>query len=134
MELKHSDITEQVIGAYYDVYNDLGHGFLERVYQNAMYFELLDRGLKVEAQKKVNVYRNGRLIGAYYADLLVNDTVIIELKAAATLTEAHEKQLVNYLKATKMEVGLLINFGLEPKFERKTWSNERKKHLQPNKK
>ena len=134
MELKHSDITEQVIGAYYDVYNDLGHGFLERVYQNAMYFELLDRGLKVEAQKKVNVYRNGRLIGAYYADLLVNDTVIIELKAAATLTEAHEKQLVNYLKATKMEVGLLINFGLEPKFERKTWSNERKKHLQPNQK
>jgi GxxExxY protein len=134
MELKHSEITEQVIGAYYDVYNDLGYGFLERVYQNALYFELLERGLKVEAQKSIKVYRNGRLIGNYYADLLINGAVIVELKAVATLTEAHEKQLVNYLKATNMEVGLLINFGLEPKFERKTWSNERKKHLQPNQK
>ena len=134
MELKHREITEQVIGAYYDVYNDLGYGFLERVYQNALYFELLERGLKVEAQKSIKVYRNGRLIGNYYADFLINGAVIVELKAVATLTEAHEKQLVNYLKATNMEVGLLINFGLEPKFERKTWSNERKKHLQPNQK
>ncbi len=134
MELKHREITEQVIGAYYDVYNDLGYGFLERVYQNALYFELLERGLKVEAQKSIKVYRNGRLIGNYYADLLINGVVIVELKAVATLTEAHEKQLVNYLKATNMEVGLLINFGLEPKFERKTWSNERKKNLQNNQK
>ena len=94
-----------------------------------MYFELLERGLKVEAQKSVRVYRKGRVVGNYYADLRVNDVVIVELKAAATLTEAHEKQLINYLKATKIEVGLLVNFGLEPKFERKTWSNERKKHL-----
>ena len=129
MELKHKELTEQVIGAYYAVYNDLGYGFLERVYQNAMYFELLDRGMKVEAQKSINVYRNGRLIGAYYADLMVNDVVIVELKAASALTEAHEDQLINYLKASNIEVGLLINFGIEPKFERKTWSNQRKKHL-----
>ncbi len=129
--MKYKEITEQIIGAYYDVYNDLGYGFLERVYQNAMYFELLDRGLKVEAQKNIQVYRNGRLIGSYYADLLVNDVVIVELKAAASLVEAHEEQLVNYLKATNLEVGLLVNFGTEPKFERKVWTNQNKKNLKP---
>jgi len=129
--MKYKEITEQIIGAYYDVYNDLGYGFLERVYQNAMYFELLDRGLKVEPQKNIQVYRNGRLIGSYYADLLVNDVVIVELKAAASLIEAHEEQLVNYLKATNLEVGLLVNFGIEPKFERKVWTNQNKKNLKP---
>ena len=126
MELKFSEITQKVIGAYFDVYNDLGFGFLERVYHNAMYFELLSRGLKVESQKGIKVYRKGHLVGSYYADLLINEVVIVELKAVATLTEAHEKQLINYLKATNIEVGLLLNFGLEPKFQRKTWSNERK--------
>jgi len=80
----------------------------------------------VESQKGIKVYRKGRLVGSYYADLLINEVVIVELKAVATLTEAHEKQLINYLKATNIEVGLLLNFGLEPKFQRKTWSNERK--------
>lgn len=126
MELKFSEITQQVIGAFFDVYNDLGFGFLERVYHNAMYFELLSRGLKVESQKGIKLYRKGRLVGSYYADILINEVVIVELKAVATLTEAHEKQLINYLKATNIEVGLLLNFGLEPKFQRKTWSNERK--------
>ncbi|MBL7782400.1 MAG: GxxExxY protein [Saprospiraceae bacterium] len=128
MELKHSDITEQVIGAYFDVYNDLGFGFLERVYQNAMYYELLSRGLKVEPQKSIKVYRKGRIVGNYYADFLINELVIVELKATATLTEAHEKQLINYLKATNIEVGLLLNFGVEPKFQRKTWNNHPSKN------
>lgn len=94
MELKFSEITQQVIGAFFDVYNDLGFGFLERVYHNAMYFELFSRGLKVESQKGIKVYRKGRLVGSYYADILINEVVIVELKAVATLTEAHEKQLI----------------------------------------
>ncbi len=128
MELKHKGLTDQIIKAYYEVYNDMGYGFLEKVYQNSMYFELLDRGLKVEAQKSINVFRKGRLVGEYYADLIVNDVIILELKTAVQLLDAHEKQLINYLKATNIEVGLLFNFGTEPEFTRKLWDNSRKKH------
>ncbi|MEO6040047.1 MAG: GxxExxY protein [Saprospiraceae bacterium] len=131
MELKHKELTEQIIKIYYDVYNDLGYGFLERVYQNSMYFDLLDKGFKVEAQKAISVFRKGRVVGEYYADLVVDDVIIIELKATVELTIAHEKQLVNYLKATNIEVGLLFNFGVEPEFERKAWDNSRKKQNQP---
>lgn len=122
--IEHRETTEKIIRCFYDVYNDLGFGFLERVYQNAMYFELLDAGLSVEAQKQIKVYRKGRQIGEYFADLLVNDTVIIELKAAECLVKEHELQLVNYLKATEIEVGLLLNFGAKPEFKRKYWSNK----------
>ncbi|MBK6996126.1 MAG: GxxExxY protein [Saprospiraceae bacterium] len=127
MEFKHKEITEQIIAAYYDVYNDLGYGFLEKVYQNSMFYELLDRGFKVEAQKPINVFRKGRRVGEYYADLVVNDIVIVELKAATELTNDHEAQLINYLRATEIEVGLLFNFGLKPQFERKIWDNHLKK-------
>lgn len=130
MDLKYKELTEQIIKAFYDVYNDLGYGFLERVYQNAMYFELLDQGFKVEAQRSINVFHKGRMVREYYADLVVNDVIIIELKAAVRLSDAYEEQLVNYLKATNIEVGLLFNFGTQPEFERKIWDNNRKKRNQ----
>lgn len=128
MVLKHEELTEEIIGAFYDLYNDLGFGFQEKVYQNSMYFDLLELGLKVEAQRPINVYRKGRRVGEYFADLVANDLVIIELKAAEKLTEEHEAQLVNYLKATDMEVGLLFNFGPKPEFKRKIWENHLKNH------
>ena len=130
MALKYKELTEEIIAAFYEVYNDLGFGFLEKIYQNSMYFELLDRGMKVEAQKPINVYRKNRRVGEYFADLVVNDLIIIELKAAELLTTKHEAQLVNYLKATDAEVGLLFNFGVEPEFERKFWENHLKKRNQ----
>jgi len=130
MALKYKELTEEIIAAFYEVYNDLGFGFLEKIYQNSMYFELLDRGMKVEAQKPINVYRKNRRVGEYFADLVVNDLIIIELKAAELLTTKHEAQLVNYLKATDVEVGLLFNFGVEPEFERKFWENHLKKRNQ----
>lgn len=126
MHLKHKEITDIILKNFYAVYKELGHGFLERVYQNAMFFALQEAGLKVEAQCKIKVYFRGREVGDYFADLIVNDVVIIELKAAAALNEEHEVQLVNYLKATKIEVGLLLNFGKEPEFERKMWVNDKK--------
>lgn len=128
MVLKHEELTEEIIGAFYDLYNDLGFGFQEKVYQNSMYFDLLELGLKVEAQRPINVYRKGRRVGEYFADLVANELVIIELKAVEKLTEEHEAQLVNYLKATDMEVGLLFNFGPKPEFKRKIWENHLKNH------
>ncbi len=125
--LKHKELTDPILNTFYDVYNELGYGFVEKVYQNAMYFALQDIGLKVEAQQRIKVYFRGREVGDFFADLVVNDLVILELKATASLIELHEVQLVNYLKATPIEVGLLLNFGKEPVFERKIWFNERKK-------
>lgn len=125
--LKHKELTDSILNTFYDVYNELGYGFLEKVYQNAMYFALQDIGLKVETQQRIKVYFRGREVGDFFADIVVNDLVILELKATASLIELHEVQLVNYLKATPIEVGLLLNFGKEPVFERKIWFNERKK-------
>lgn len=104
----------------------MGYGFLERVYQNALFFELLDRGYKVEAQKQIKVYFKARAVGDYYADLIVNDVVILELKAAECIVTQFELQLTNYLKATTIEVGLLLNFGPRPEFRRKMWVNDKK--------
>jgi len=125
----HKEITEKIINAYYKVYNSLGYGFLEKVYENSMAIELKKSGLKVEQQKNIKVYYETEEVGDYYADLLFEDLVIIELKAAKALSEDHEAQLVNYLKATTIEVGLLINFGKEPKFKRKIFENRFKKNL-----
>ena len=125
--LKHKDLTEKILNTFYDVYNELGYGFLEKVYQNAMYFALQDIGLEVHAQQRIKVYFRGREVGDYIADLIVNDLVILELKATSSLIEKHEVQLVNYLKATPIEVGLLLNFGNEPSFKRKIWFNAGKK-------
>jgi GxxExxY protein len=129
MSLLHQRITDAVLKVYYDVYNQLGYGFLEKVYQNAMYFELKKLGYEVEAQKEIKVYLNGQLLGEYYADLLVEDKVIIELKACEVLMNVHIAQLMNYLKATKIEVGLLLNFGEEAEFKRIIYTNDKKKNL-----
>jgi len=122
---KHSEITEKIIKAFYKVYNTLGHGFLEKVYENAMFVELTAMGLFIEKQKQIKVYYESKQVGEYYADLTVERFVIVELKAAEGLCEEHEFQLINYLKATEIEVGLLLNFGKKPEFRRKVFSNQK---------
>jgi GxxExxY protein len=125
---KHSDITKKIMKAYFNVYNTLGYGFLERVYENAMILELEKSGLHCEKQKAISVYYDNHIVGDYFADIIVEEKVIIELKAAEMLVEEHSMQLVNYLKATNIEVGLLLNFGKEVEYKRKVLSNEFKKH------
>ncbi len=120
---KHSEITEKIIKAFYKVYNSLGYGFLEKVYENALFIELVAMGLLVEKQKQIKVYYDGKDVGEYFADLFVEGCVIVELKAAESLCEEHEFQLINYLKATEIEVGLLLNFGKKPEIRRKVFSN-----------
>ena len=129
MEAKHKDITDLIIRAFYTVYNTLGYGFLEKVYENAMVIELRKLGLKVVLQARIVVYYAGQEVGEYSADLLVEDAVIVELKATRALAPANEAQLLNYLKATIYEVGLLLNFGPKPQIKRKVYDNERKGSL-----
>ena len=128
-DFKYKEITDVVIKLFYKVYNELGFGFLEKVYQNALFMELTANGFEVEPQKQIKVYYCGRQVGDYYADIIVNDSVILELKASECLIRENELQLVNYLKATDIEVGLLLNFGAKPEFKRKVFSNDRKKSL-----
>ena len=125
----HKSITDIILKVYYEVYNELGYGFLEKVYQNAMYFELKSLGYKVEAQKQIKVYYKKQLVGEYYSDLLIEDKVIVELKATELLMNAHVAQIINYLKGTPIEVGLLLNFGEQPEFKRFIYTNERKINL-----
>ncbi|KAF0151403.1 MAG: hypothetical protein FD143_1986 [Ignavibacteria bacterium] len=125
---KHSDITDKIIKVFYNVYNQLGYGFLEKVYEHAILIELYELGLSVYNQFPIKVYYDQKPIGDYYADILVEDLVIVELKAAENLCMEHECQLINYVKATELEVGLLINFGKEPQFKRKVLTNEFKNH------
>ena len=120
---KYSDITDKIIKAFYKVYNTLGYGFLEKVYENAIFIELESMGLSVNKQEAILVYYENIEVGAYFADLIVENTVIIELKATESLCEEHEFQLINYLKATEIEVGLLLNFGKKPEIKRKVYSN-----------
>lgn len=127
--LLHRSITDAILKVYYDVYNELGYGFLEKVYQNAMYFELKSLGYKVEAQKQIKVYFKEQLVGEYFSDLLVEEKVIVELKATELLMNVHIAQIMNYLKATPIEVGLLLNFGEEPEFKRLIYTNDRKINL-----
>lgn len=129
MKLLHKDLTDQILKTFYDVYNELGYGFLEKVYQNALYLELKNRGFYVEAQKQIKVYYKNAQVGEYYADLLVNDLVILELKATDGLVKKFEYQLINYLRATNIEVGLLLNFGEKPAFKRKVFDNSRKSFI-----
>jgi GxxExxY protein len=121
---KHIDLTEKIIGCAYKVYNELGAGFIEKVYENALMIELKNEGLAAQQQYPVKVYYKGNLIGDYVADIVVEDRVIVELKAVSQLTKAHEVQLVNYLKATRLEVGLLINFGDQISIKRKVLSRK----------
>lgn len=126
MALLHEELTDSIIKTFYEVYNELGFGFLERVYQNALYLELKSKGFKVEAQKKIEVYYKGIEVGQYYADLIVEDLVILELKAADCIVKEFENQILNYLRGTNCEVGLLLNFGSKPEFKRKIFENSRK--------
>lgn len=125
--LKHSGLTEKIIGVFYDVYNELGHGFLESTYAEAMVMDLESSGLAVAREVPVPVWFRGNKVGQYFADLMVERTVLLELKAARTLESAHEAQLLHYLRATDVEVGLLLNFGVRPQFRRLLFDNGRKK-------
>ena len=126
--MKHQDLTEKVIGIFYSVYNDLGHGFLESIYQKAFVLHLSKHGLAFEEQKAIRVVYLGIDLGDFRADLVVESLVIVELKAVAALEKAHERQLLNYLRATNLEVGLLLNFGPTPQVRRLLFDNERKQH------
>jgi GxxExxY protein len=128
-EGKHSDITGKIIGAFFAVYNQLGYGFSEKVYENALAIELRKLGLDVQQQAPIKVFFDGHSVGEYFVDILVNQLVIVELKSVKTISEDHEAQLLNYLKATWIEVGLLLNFGPQVQHIRKTFDNERKGNM-----
>ena len=125
-DFKHKELTEKIINIFYRVYNKLGYGFLEKVYENAMMIEFKREGILAISQSPIKVFYEGDVIGEYYADILVDNKVIIEIKAAKRLVEKNEAQLLNYLKATDIEVGLLLNFGTEPEVKRKAFDNTRK--------
>ena len=124
--LKHRELTESIIGIFYDVYNELGYGFLESVYESALAFALDQAGFHVLRQSGLAVWFRSINVGEFKADLVVNDAVIVEIKAARALEPAHEAQLLNYLRCTEIEVGLLLNFGPRPTFRRMAFANERK--------
>lgn len=123
--MKYEEITERVIGAFYHVYNTLGWGFLEKVYHNALAIELTKRGVHAESQRRIDVLYDGRLVGEYFADFLIEGCVIVELKSVEALAPEHETQLVNYLKATDIDVGLLLNFGHKAQVRRKIFETAR---------
>ncbi|MBD3320045.1 MAG: GxxExxY protein [Chitinivibrionales bacterium] len=127
----HEGVTTKIIKAFYAVYNTLGYGFLEKVYENALAIELKKSGFKVEQQKNIKVYYDTEEVGNYFADLFVNDLIIIELKASENICEEHKIQLINYLKSTKTEVGLLFNFGVKPEIKRTIFTNDKKKSSKP---
>lgn len=124
--MQHEDITDKVIGSFYDVYNELGYGFLESVYESAMCVALREKSLEVECQLPLSVWFRGINVGSFRTDILVNRSVIVELKASKGLESAYEAQLLNYLKASEVEVGLLMNFGEKPEFKRLIFDNARK--------
>ena len=125
-DLLHKDITDDILRAFYHTYNTLGYGFLEKVYENSLSHILRQMNHAVKQQYPITVYFDGIVVGEYFADVLVDDKVIVELKAAEGIAKEHEAQLLNYLRATDIEVGLLLNFGKKPEFRRKVYSNERK--------
>lgn len=125
-EIVPKELVDEILTQFYQVHTDLGYGFLERVYQNALYFALIDKGLKCEAEIPIKVYHNSRVVGEYRVDLLVEDSILLELKACEEINEAHEAQLINYLKATEIEIGYLLNFGKKAQFSRKIFTNDRK--------
>jgi GxxExxY protein len=124
--LLHEKTTEAIIGVFYDVYNELGYGFLESVYERSLVIALKQASLNVEQQKSIPVHFRNEIVGEYFADLVVNDTVILELKSCRALDRSHEAQLIHYLRATDLEVGLLLNFGERPQFKRLFFDNPRK--------
>lgn len=127
IDLKHSSLTEKIIGAFYDVYNELGYGFLESVYEEALSIALQEAGLRLQRQVPITVWFQGQHVDDFRADLLVEGAVLLELKSGRTIDKAREAQLLHYLRATEIEVGLLLNFGEKPDFRRLLFDNERKK-------
>ena len=127
MELLHKDLTDKILRAFYEVYNQLQHGFREKIYQKSLLYELRQLDLDVEEEQPISVYYKGLLMGEYRADLVVGGKIILELKAQNTIKDAHEAQLLNYLRAMPIEVGLVLNFGIKPEFTRKVFANARKK-------
>jgi len=125
-ETKYKELTENIIKIFYRMYSKLGYGFLEKVYENAMMIELKKEGIPASPQFAIEVSYENEVIGEYFADILVDHKVIVEVKAAKSLAVENEAQLLNYLKATPMEVGLLLNFGPKPEIKRKTFDNWRK--------
>ena len=125
-KLRHSELTEKIIGVFYEVYNDLGWGFVEAVYENALTLALAEAGLTVRRQVPIAVWYRGQQIGEFRADLVVNELVLLELKAAKSIDPSFEKQTLNYLRATNVEVALILNFGPAPQFRRLLFDNEQK--------
>ncbi len=119
MNLIHKEITDKILNAFYTVYGELGYGFLEKVYENALCVELENLGISYEKQKPIQVFYKDKMVGEYFTDIMVENKVIVELKAAETIAKEHEYQLINYLKCSKTEIGLLLNFGKKPEFRRK---------------
>lgn len=130
--MKHSNLTQEIISCFYKVHTTLGYGFLEKVYQNAMLLELQRSGLQAESQKRINVFYLGCNVGEYFADVVVEDKVILELKASESLSKEHHYQLINYLKASNLEIGLLLNFGKKAELKRAIFTNDRKSHMVSN--
>ena len=128
-EFKYKELTEKLIQIFYKVYNNLGYGFLEKVYENAFLVEIKKAGITGIPQSPIRVLYEGEVVGEYFADILVDNRIILEIKAVKNLVLEHEAQLLNYLKATDIEIGLLLNFGLQPEFRRKAFDNTKKKNL-----
>ena len=126
MSLKNQDLTETIIKVFYEVYGKLGYGFLEKVYEKAMMIEFEKAGIQAVSQSPIKVLYYGKTVGDYFADILVGNKVIVEIKATRSLSSEHEAQLLNYLKATDIEVGLLLNFGPKPEIKRKVFDNASK--------
>ena len=125
----HSDVTDGILKAFYKVYNSLGYGFFVKVYENALLIELVNTGFQALQQHPIQVLYENRLVGEYFADLIVNDLIILELKAAEHIRNEHVAQITNYLKATRKEVGLLLNFGAKPEFKRIVCTNSFQKSV-----
>ena len=125
-DLKHRELTQKIIGVFYEVYNELGHGFLESVYQKSLILALTETGLMVHSPVDIPVYFRGHQVGAFEADVLVDQCVLLELKAAHSIHSSHQAQLLNYLRATDIEIGVLLNFGVKPEFKRLVYDNLRK--------
>ena len=123
---KHSELSESIIGVFFEVHNELGYGFLESVYRNSLQLALLAKGLRVESEVAVPVFFRGKNVGDFRADAVVNRSVLLELKTAEAISIAHEAQLLNYLRATKLEVGLILNFGRKAQVRRLAYDNTRK--------
>ena len=128
VDLKHRELTQKIIGVFYEVYNELGHGFLESVYQKSLCLALNERGLTVHSPVDIPVWFRGHRVGDFEADVLVEKCLLLELKAVRTLDSSHQAQLLNYLRATDIEIGLLLNFGVKPEFKRLVYDNVRKTH------